>query len=74
MPLFSVIIPTYNRASMVRQTLDSVLNQQGIDRADLEIIVVDDGSTDNTPEVLANYSQHHGVLVVRQTNRGERRG
>jgi len=71
MPLFSVIIPTYNRANMIGQTLDSVLNQQDIARDDLEIIVVDDGSTDDSDRVLSEYERSHGVRVVRQINRGE---
>lgn len=47
--LFSIIIPTYNRAHIITETLHSVL-KQGF--TDYEIIVVDDGSTDNTKEVL----------------------
>jgi glycosyltransferase involved in cell wall biosynthesis len=48
----SVIIPAYNRANIVRETVDSVLCQT---YADFEVIVVDDGSTDNTREVMATY-------------------
>jgi glycosyltransferase involved in cell wall biosynthesis len=51
---FSVIIPTFNRASLLRQAIDSVLSQT---YSDLEIIVVDDGSTDNTREVVSSYGQ-----------------
>ena len=47
----SVIIPTRNRAVMVRTAIESVLAQQG-DGINLEVIVIDDGSTDNTLEVL----------------------
>jgi len=49
-PLVSVIIPTYNRADLVRRAVDSVLAQTF---SDFELIVVDDGSTDRTQEVLA---------------------
>jgi glycosyltransferase involved in cell wall biosynthesis len=52
MPNVSVIIPTYNRAFIVKQSVDSVLQQTF---GDYEIIVVDDGSTDNTGDVLKPY-------------------
>jgi glycosyltransferase involved in cell wall biosynthesis len=49
-PRVSVIIPTHNRSGFLRRTLASVLRQKDVD---LQIIVVDDGSTDDTPEMLA---------------------
>jgi GalNAc5-diNAcBac-PP-undecaprenol beta-1,3-glucosyltransferase len=52
-PFFSVIIPTYNRANFIGATLESVLNQTD---SSLEIIVVDDGSRDNTSEVVGAFS------------------
>ncbi|MBB6681126.1 glycosyltransferase family 2 protein [Aequorivita sp. 609] len=51
-PLVSIIIPTYNRAHLIGETLDSVLAQT---YQNWECIVVDDGSTDNTDEVMAAY-------------------
>ena len=51
-PLVSIIIPTYNRAHLIGETLDSVLSQTHIN---WECIVVDDGSTDNTACLLDNY-------------------
>lgn len=48
----SVVVPVYNRAAVVREAIDSVLSQT---RRPDEIIVVDDGSTDDTPKVLAEY-------------------
>ncbi len=65
MPEASVIIPTYNRAGPVREAVDSVLAQAGVE---FELIVVDDGSTDDTPAVLDGYGQR--VRRVRQDNRG----
>jgi Glycosyl transferase family 2 len=65
LPLFSVIIPTFNRAALIARTLDSVLGQT---LADLEVIVVDDGSTDSTPAVVANFGAR--VKFLQQQNRG----
>ena len=49
MPFFSVIIPTYNRAEILTRALNSILNQSF---SDWELIVVDDGSNDNTKEIV----------------------
>ncbi|WP_346621253.1 glycosyltransferase [Blastococcus montanus] len=49
-PVVSVVIPTYNRGTVLRRTLQGVLAQTV---RDLEVLVVDDGSTDGTPELLA---------------------
>jgi len=63
--LFSIIIPTYNRLELLRQTLASVWAQTF---TDYEIIVVDDGSTDGTLEYLKSLNQR--VQVLQQANRG----
>ena len=60
-PSLSVIIPTYNRAWILKEAIDSVLAQ---DFRDFEIVVVDDGSSDNTPEILESYQQ---TLTARRT-------
>jgi glycosyltransferase involved in cell wall biosynthesis len=67
MPLISVIMPVYNGARFLRQTLDSLLAQTC---EDWELIVVDDGSTDATPELLAEYDDRRFVRI-RKTNGGE---
>jgi glycosyltransferase involved in cell wall biosynthesis len=63
--LVSIIIPTYNRADLVGEAIESALCQTYPAR---EVIVVDDGSTDGTPEVLARYGD--AIRWVRTTNRG----
>ena len=63
----SVIIPTYNRAALLRETLDSVLQQS---RPAEEILVVDDCSPDETVQVVAQYADR--VRLIRKTeNRGK---
>lgn len=62
---FSVIVPTFNRARFLPEALESIL-MQGI--PDVQVIVVDDGSTDNTEAVIAAYGS--SVQYVRQENRG----
>ncbi|MDY6838736.1 MAG: glycosyltransferase [Thermodesulfobacteriota bacterium] len=64
MPTVSVVIPTYNRALFLKEAIDSALAQ---DFEDFEVIVVDDGSTDTTHELLKSYPQ---VCVVTQDHRG----
>jgi glycosyltransferase involved in cell wall biosynthesis len=65
MPLISVIIPTYNRSAFLREAVDSVLQQTA---GDLELIVADDGSTENTKVVCERYSEKLRYLF--QPNRG----
>ncbi len=64
----SVIIPVYNTARWLGECLDSILLQKAFD---LEIICVDDGSTDETPEILRTYSEKDSrIKVITQENRG----
>ena len=62
---FSVLIPVYNREKYVRQAIDSVLSQTFTDH---ELLVVDDGSTDGTAEVLKSYGTR--IRLIRQRNQG----
>ena len=68
-PFFSIIIPTYNYAHRLPRVLDSIYAQGG---DDYEIVVVDDGSTDHTPEVIRSYvARGKGNLIyARQEHRG----
>ena len=51
-PFFSVIIPSYNRKPFLKKCVDSVIAQ---DYSDFEIIVIDDGSTDGTDDLVNSY-------------------
>ena len=58
-PLVSVIIATYNMAQYLRQAIDSILAQ---DYPNLELIIVDDGSTDQTRDILESYADEPRIL------------
>ena len=64
-PLVTVVIPCYNQAHFLGEAIESVLSQS---YKNFEVIVVDDGSTDNTAEVAERYGER--VRVVRQENQG----
>lgn len=65
-PFFSIIIPTYNRADLITDTVQSILNQKYLD---FEIIIIDDGSTDNTKEIIENiFSGSNKIRYFYQTN------
>lgn len=67
MPLISVITPTHNRARLLPRAIQSVLNQ---DFQDLELIVIDDGSTDETPQVVAQIQDSRIYYSRFDCNRG----
>ncbi|GAB3884756.1 glycosyltransferase family 2 protein [Spirosoma agri] len=70
LPLVSVIIPTYNYAHYILDAINS-LKQQSYSWDKIEVVVVDDGSTDNTEELL-NVLQSDGELIyIRQNNQGK---
>ena len=67
-PKVSVIIPVYNAEKYLRQCLDSVVNQT---YKNLEIICVNDGSTDNSSEILKEYaSKDDRIILINQNNQG----
>jgi len=67
-PLVTVLIDTYNHERFIEEAVVSVL-EQDFPRADMEILVVDDGSTDRTPEILRKFEPH--LRVLRKANGGQ---
>ncbi len=67
---YAIVSPCRNEADFMKHTLDSVIAQSVV--PDLWVIV-DDGSTDSTPQILANYAKQHSFIkIVTRTNRGHR--
>ena len=65
----SVIIPVYNTEKYLEECLKSVINQT---LKVIEIICIDDGSTDNSPDILKEYSEKDGrIRIYSQTNKGQ---
>lgn len=67
MPLFSVIIPLYNKADTIERALKSVRAQTC---RDFEVVVVDDGSTDNSAEIVERFEGIDHLRLIRQENAG----
>jgi dolichyl-phosphate beta-glucosyltransferase len=70
---YSFIIPAYNESSRIRPTLDEILRYTAAENWDAEILVVDDGSRDDTPDVIREYAGAHSQLRLLQNpgNRGK---
>ncbi len=66
MPFLSVIIPLYNKELYIQNTLTSVLNQTF---TDFEIIIVNDGSTDNSLEIVSRFKDER-IIIINQQNSG----
>lgn len=67
-PLISVVIATYNMGQYIDQAVDSILQQTW---KKLEIVVVDDGSTDNTSHVMQRYQDDPRVIYIKNQNQGQ---
>ncbi|PWK65394.1 glycosyltransferase involved in cell wall biosynthesis [Mucilaginibacter oryzae] len=66
-PFVSVLMPCYNAAAYLRACMDSILNQS---YSNFELLIIDDGSTDNTLEILKSYSDKRIRLLVNKENKG----
>jgi glycosyltransferase involved in cell wall biosynthesis len=66
-PLVSVVVPTYNRVRFLDHAIESALGQT---HPEVEVIVVDDGSTDETPVAVKRWAGNPRVRYIRQENRG----
>jgi glycosyltransferase involved in cell wall biosynthesis len=73
MPKYSIIIPAYNESARLSSTLDRVLSYVSSERWDAEVIVVNDGSRDNTPDLVREYGKKHPSLRLLENpgNRGK---
>ncbi|WP_052315752.1 glycosyltransferase family 2 protein [Oscillatoria acuminata] len=66
-PFFSVVVPTYNRANLLGDTIESVLAQTF---KDFELLVIDDGSTDDTHELINSFCDSTNIRYIYQENQG----
>lgn len=70
-PIISIIIPTYNRAALLPETLDSIVEQHF---RDWECIVVDDGSTDDTAQLMQKYCKNDPRFIYLQRPKNRKKG
>lgn len=66
-PKVNIILPTYNGGEYIKRAIESVLTQSF---SDWELIVIDDGSTDNTREILESYIKNEKIIYIYQKNKG----
>lgn len=66
-PLISVVMPAFNREAYIAAAMTSILNQQG---CDLELLVIDDGSTDRTPDIVTSFKDSRVRLIRHEHNTG----
>ena len=68
MPKISVVIPTYNRAHLIKKAINSVFEQT---YQDFEIVIIDDGSKDNTEEIVKSINDGRIRYIKHEKNKGE---
>jgi len=66
-PLVTIVVPCFNHAQYIRECIDSILRQT---YPNIELIVIDDGSSDGSAAILAQLAQQHGFYFEAQTNQG----
>ena len=66
-PLVSIYITNFNYGQFIKKAIDSVLNQS---YSNIELIIIDDGSTDHSKEIIESYQHHPTIQIIYQTNRG----
>lgn len=67
-PLISIVTPTYNRANFLPEAIESVLSQ---DYENYELLIIDDGSTDNSKDVIEKYMDSKKIRYLYQSNSGQ---
>lgn len=65
--MFSVVLPVFNAEKTILKTIESILNNK---KENIEIIIVNDGSTDNTQKILKNYEEDNRFKIITQSNAG----
>jgi glycosyltransferase involved in cell wall biosynthesis len=66
-PLVTIIIPTFNGALFIKESIDSSIGQS---YKNIEVIIIDDGSTDNTKDIIEPYLVHENIHYIYQENKG----
>ena len=64
-PTVTVLMPAYNAEKFIRDSIDSVLSQT---YSDFELLIINDGSTDKTEEIILSYKDHRIVYVKNEVN------
>ncbi|MBL8890699.1 MAG: glycosyltransferase family 2 protein [Planctomycetaceae bacterium] len=67
---YSIAICTYNRAELLHQTLDSLASVDGVTASDVEVVVVNNNSTDRTPAILEEYAARLPLTVINEPQQG----